>query len=115
MKIEPTPHNLPSSPASSKYSPVAKFDDRGQLHNLNPDENSWDEGFVRHDSAQLSVVRIELDASTHPACGTDNKIGPSDEGYPVIPTDSVKAGVANIPTSLGGYGATLGNLLDIFA
>ena len=90
-----------------KYSPVAKFDREGKLHRLDSD---WSDG-SRNEVSVRKVVEVNRAYAAECRCEKVRACGEDDSAK----TDPVKGGVADIPASLGGWGGSVGNLLDVFA
>ncbi|QQE11167.1 hypothetical protein JD969_16955 [Planctomycetota bacterium] len=120
MNIEKTTSLMVDHIRSEKYSPVAKFDNQGQLHQIsgqvsdNPSLSGLDSADISNTSVPVSIKTVtEVVRPLNEGCQCEN-IGPQDEGSWRDNADPVKGGVSDIPASLGGWGSSIGNLLDVF-
>ena len=86
-----------------KYSPLAMFDKTGEVHLLEQTSGQ----------SEVSTRRVTdvVDASC--CCCCKDQVGTIDEGVKVK-LDPIKGGIADIPASFGGWGGSIGNLLDVF-
>ena len=124
MRVETTKNLMVDLIMREKYSPVAKFDGDGQVHRIDGECSEFGDalaaasegGDVSGDASGggggVSVQKVVDVARAYGEGCRCEKIGVCDEGG--VKVDPIKGGVADIPASLGGWGGTVGNLLDVF-